>query len=75
MRDSYYGPNRIPVAELPLSKIYELLDSGVSYSDGDPTVPVSDEDWGWILLRFEIEIIRRRLGLPILYSSPSQNST
>lgn len=60
--DHFY--NGTPVHEMPHHKIYEILADGACYSDGDPTVPVTPEDWFWIKMRLEVELIRRKYGIP-----------
>ena len=54
-----------PVSQMDRTIILEILRDGACYADGDPTVPVSPEDWFWIKLRLEVELVRRDLGLSV----------
>lgn len=49
---------------LDTSEIYEMLDGGIALS-APPDVPCDDPIY-WGRLRLEVELVRRRLALPIL---------
>jgi len=54
-----------PVSKMYREDILSVLKTGACYAYRDPTVSVSDEDWFWIKMRLEIELLRRDLGLAI----------
>lgn len=55
----------IPIRHVSRDIILEVLEYGACYADGPDDVPVHPDDWFWIKMRLEIELLRRDLGLPI----------